>query len=357
MKNCFDAISTLLAAACAILFVILATLTLVAFIVERTLLSAGVYKQALRDQDVYARMPALVAEQIIYQADRAGEGDSLSPELKRLSQSDWEMLISDIVTPEALQIQAESIVDQFFVYLDTPSMPLRLKVSLADFKASLAGEAGYRAALRIIDAQPDCNTDEWTAFLAAGSYQFEDVPFCRPPDQVMASAEPYIRIALGSLALAIPSEAYLNNPRAAAGASAPADDRRDDLQRARRWINLSLCLPLILIGLVAVFGVRSLAGAGLWLGLPLFFSGVFTFTGALIIWRLPSWLTERGAPYGQLAIDGLAPEFTQTLVDVVTSIAHAAARTVGVVGIVLIVMGLGLLAAGLLFGSARRLSL
>jgi hypothetical protein len=353
MKNCLNVISALLAAICAFLFVCVAALTLFLFIADRILLSPGAYKQALRSQNVYERMPAWIAEQIIYQETRPGATTSLPPELERLSQSDWEILISEILSADALQTQAESVIDQFFVYLNTPSKPLKLKVSLVDFKQKLDGEAGYRAVIHIIDAQPGCNTDEWMAFITTGSYQFEDIPLCRPPDEIMASTEPYLREALHDLTDAIPNETYLDDSATATTRATRTEDGRDELQRVRRWIWLSLCLPVGLLLLTAVFGVRSFTGCGLWLGIPLALTGAGTFLAALITWRLPGWLIAR-APGGKVTIEGMAPDVTQALVDVGTAIAHSAARMAGILGFVLILLGLGLLAAGLLFGLARR---
>ena len=354
MKNLLNAVSTFLAVICAFLFVLVAATTLFFFIADRMLLSAGVYKQAMRNQNIYRRMPAWIAEQIIYQETRPGVTTNLAPELKRLSQSDWETLISEILTADMLQAQAESVIDQFFAYLNTPTKPLELKVSLIDFKQKLDGEAGYRAAVHIIDAQPDCTTDEWTAFITTGIYRFEDVPFCRPPDEVLAVAEPYIREALHYLTAAIPNETYLDNSATGANQTTRAEDGRDELQRVRRWMWLSLCLPVGLFLLIAVFGVRSFSGAGLWLGLPLMFTGMVTFTAALVTWRLPGWLIARNAPGGQVTLEGVAPGLTQALVDVGVSVVHSAARTAGILAILLIIMGLGVLAAGLLFGAARR---
>jgi len=354
MKSCLNAVSTLLAVLCAFLFVFVAALTLFLFIADRTLLSAGAYKQALRGQNVYERMPELIAEQLIYQETHASGGEGLAPELKRLTQSDWEIMISEILTADALQTQAESVIDQLFVYVNTPGKPLKLKVSLVDFKQKLDGEEGFRATMHIIDAQPDCNSEEWAVFIASGSYQFEDVPFCRPPNEVVAASEPYIRDALHDLTTAIPNETYLENNATASNRTTRTDDGRDELQRVRRWIWLSLCLPVGLILLTAVFGVRSFTGCGLWLGLPMMFTGLFTFTAALITWMLPGWLIARNAPGGQVTIEGLAPGLTQALVDVGISIAHSAARTLGLIGILLILLGLGVLIAGFLFGMARR---
>jgi hypothetical protein len=54
---------------------------------------------------------------------------------------------------------------------------------------------------------------------------------------------------------------------------------------------------------------------------------------------------------------GVAPGVSEALVDVGLSIAHAAARTIGIVSFLLILLGVGLLAAGILFGMARRASM
>ena len=127
--------------------------------------------------------------------------------------------------------------------------------------------------------------------------------------------------------------------RASSSSTTTKDDPRADLQRAHRWIWLSLCLPAFLFLLVAVFGVRSFTGCGLWLGLPLLFTGLFTFVAAVVTWVLPGWLITRNAPGGEVTLEGVAPGVTQALVDVGNSIAHIAAGTVGIVAILLILLG------------------
>jgi hypothetical protein len=355
MKSCLNTCSTLLAAICAFLFVIISALIVVIFIADRLLFNAGAYKLALRNQHIYDRMPGLAAEQLIYDETHPTGNKPMSPELQRLTQSDWEIMLSEILTSESLQTQAESVIDQFFSYLNTPSKPLELKVSLVDFKEKLDSEEGFRATMRIVNAQPACDSDEWAQLVSESqSAQFEDLPFCRPSEEVLASAESYIRASLHDLVLTIPDETYLDNNRPLSSSTTTKDDPRADLQRAHRWIWLSLCLPAFLFLLVAVFGVRSFTGCGLWLGLPLVFTGLFTFVAAGVTWVLPGWLITRNAPGGKVTLEGVAPGVVQALVDVGNSLAHITASTVGIVSIVLIIIGMGVLAAGFLFGLATR---
>jgi hypothetical protein len=355
MKSCLNTLSSILAALCAFLFVLVASLTLLVFIADRLLFSAGTYKQALRSQRAYERMPAWIAEQIIYQEQHTTTSTGLASELKRLTQADWEILIQEILTPAALQAQAESVIDQFFAYVNTPDKPLELKISLVDFKQKLDGEEGLRATMHIINAQPACTSDEWARIVnGVASAQFEFIPFCKPPEEILAASEPYIRDALHEVVAAIPNETFIDNHSASTTSPAPVDDGRVTLQRVRRYIWLSLCIPVGLFLLTAVFGVRSFTGCGLWLGIPLLFTGLFTFVGALVTWVLPSWLIARNAPGGKATLEGVAPGVTQALVDVGTTIAHSVARTTGIIAILLILLGVGLLAAGFLFGLARR---
>jgi hypothetical protein len=358
MKSCLHACSSLLAAICAFLFVTVSTLILVIFIADRLLFNAEAYKLALRNQHIYDRMPGLAAEQLIYEETHPNGNKPLAPELKRLTQSDWEIMLSEILTAESLQTQAESVIDQFFSYLNTPSKPLELKVSLVDFKEKLDGEEGFCAIMRIVNAQPACDSEEWAQIVSGSqSAQFEDLPFCRPSEEVLASAESYIRASLHDLVATIPDETYLDENQASSSSTTTKDDPRADLQRAHRWIWLSLCLPAFLILLVAVFGVRSFTGCGLWLGLPLVFTGLFTFVAAVVTWVLPGWLITRNAPGGKATLEGVAPGVTQALVDVGNSLAHITASTVGIVAILLIMLGLGVLAVGFLFRLLRRSNL
>ncbi len=357
MKSCLNTISTLLAAICAFLFVLTASLTLVVFIGNRLVFNPGTYKQALRSEQVYNRMPALIAEQIIYQIKHPASNASFPTELQRLTQDDWKVMLSDLLTPASLQAQTESVIDQFFLYINTPGAPLVLNVSLVDFKEKLDSEDGYRAVMHIINLQPTCSSDEWAQIVnSANAALFEDIPYCRPPDEVLVASEPYIRAAIHQVVAAIPDETTLN-PNGVSASTATTDDRRATLQRVRRYILVSLCLPAGLFVLVAVFGIRSFTSGGIWLGIPLIVTGLFSLVAAAVTWALPNWLIIQNAPSGQVTMEGIAPGITRALVDVGISIAHSAARTVGIVAIVLIVLGLGLVIAGFLFGWATRSSL
>lgn len=353
MKSCLNALSAFLAAACAFLFVFFATLTLIVFVGERVVFTPATYKQVLVNQHVYDRLPSLIAEQIIFQEQHSTSSQPVSVELKRLTQADWEIMLSDILTPAALRIQAESLIDQFFTYVDTPGTPLVLKVSLVDFKRQLDGEPGFNAVMHIINLQPVCTAEEWASIInSAETAQFENIPFCRPPEEVLIAAEPYIREALHLVVATFPDETYLNPKESSAADTTTANDGRITLQRTRRYIWISLCLPAFLYLLIALFGIRSFTSGGLWLGTPLVFTGFFSFVAALFIWRLPAWLIARNAPNGQVTIENLAPGLTQTVVDVGNSVVHSAARIIGIVGVVLVVVGAGMVIAGVLFGLA-----
>jgi len=86
------------------------------------------------------------------------------------------------------------------------------------------------------------------------------------------------------------------------------------------------------------------------------FTGLFTFLAVLITWTLPSWLIARNYPSGVVTIEGVAPGVTQILLDSGVTIAHSAAKTIGIIGILVGLLGMGLLAAGFLFGWATRTS-
>jgi hypothetical protein len=363
MNSRLNTISILLAAICAFLFVLVASIILIIFIGDRLVFDPGIYKQALRSENVYKRMPALIGEQITYQIKNPAAGENYPPELQRLTQDDWDVLLTDLISPASLQTQTESVIDQFFVYINTPGTPLALQISLVDFKQKLDSDDGYRAVMQIINLQPACSSDEWAqiantngAAQADTVHPFEDIPYCRPSDEILTASEPYIRKAIHQVVASIPDETSLN-PNGTSAKRTPQDDGRDALKRARGYVLVSLCLPIGLLMLIAVFGVRSFNSGGLWLGIPLGVTGLFGLVAAAVTWALPTWLIIRYAPSGKVTMQGVAPGVVQLLVDIGTSLAHSAARTLGIVSLVLLVAGLGLISAGVLFGWATRSSL
>jgi hypothetical protein len=364
MPGCFKTsltcLSRFLAFVCAGWFILSILVILPLFSIESRLFNPGAYKQALEDQNVYERLPGLAAEQIIDRTNYnpcandptqcEGEGSTgsgsgqggMPAELRRLTKQDWEILIDNLLPEAWLKEQAESAIDQLFDFINTPGTDLSITFSLKDFKDRLRSDAGVDAFNQLIRAQPPCTEQEWAMIMGyTDQADLDNIPFCRPAEDVLKEGEPYIRQALDEVADGIPDQSSLTAE--GDGQDDEAADPRPFFKIVRTIIYVSPALPLILIILVAVFAVRSLKGWMWWWGIPFLLSGLLTFPMAIAAWAGSSWLLGRFDLPAKASGQGISPELTQTLVDVGASLIRSMALPIFIVSFFLGLVGLSMI--------------
>lgn len=187
-------IAKTLALICATLFVAAALGVMGLFTAGQQLLSPAPYKRALARQHIYERLPALVAADLAVSVEEASE-EALP--FKFASRQDFERILSDLLPPEWLRAQAEGVVDQVFAHLRSDDEQASIVISLAEVKERISGPQGTDAILRLIRSWPPCTAEEalvWRTLAATGNLP-EEVPTCRPPEEMMdeiSSAIPQI---------------------------------------------------------------------------------------------------------------------------------------------------------------------
>lgn len=282
VRGTANLVAKLIALVLAGLFVIVTVAVLLLVNVQQQLLHPDLYKRALARQHVYERFPALVAGQIVSRTP-ADTGNGLPESVRHLSQADYEAILADLLPAAWLQTQAEGAIDQVFSYLDADEPAAAIKVSLAEVKARVAGEEGVRAALRLVRSWPPCTIGQLAAWAGAG---IEEIPTCRPPEEVLTAFTPKIRELLSEVATRqIPDEI---------SASMPEDDPRPVFRQVLAGARLSPLLPVVLILLVTLFGVRSLKGLLRWWGIPFLIVGLagIGLAGAILPgtnWAIAHW--------------------------------------------------------------------
>lgn len=255
-------IAKLIALILAGLFVIVTVAVLLLVNVQQQLLRPDPYKRALVRQHVYERFPALVAEQIVSRTPADTESGLPEP-VRHLSQADYEAILADLLPAAWLQTQAEGAIDQVFSYLDSDEPTTAIRVSLAEVKARVAGEEGVRAALRLVRSWPPCTIGQLAVWAGAG---IEEIPACRPPEEILTAFTPQIEELLSDAATRqIPDEI---------SASLPQDDPRPVFRQVLAGARLSPLLPVMLILLVTLFGMRSVKGLLRWWGIPFLIVGL-----------------------------------------------------------------------------------
>jgi hypothetical protein len=247
---------------CAVLFIITGVLALFMFNIERTAFSARTYKQAFEKQQIYQRMPSILATAL---AGTIAQNPNADPFLKTLTQSDWEKTISLIIPPEELKALTDGTLDSVFAYLNGNADSA--VISLLPFKNHLAGPAGVEVVKQLLQVQPPCTADQLLQ-LGTGLLQ-GNVGLCNPPEQLMGLMTPLIESQLRVMVVALPDQVTL----IPGTFSSTPNDPRIQLDRARTLMKLTLLLPVLFLAGLTIFTARNLTDWLKWTGVPFIITG------------------------------------------------------------------------------------
>ncbi len=303
----------------AALFVVTALLSLLLFNAEWQLLSPGVYKRALAEQDVYERFPELVSEQLMRAANynpcaenpndprclaegegsppedpgEAGEGGP-PPFTQFLTREDWEAILGLLFEAEWLQAQTERAIDQLFSSLEYESAPVVIAISTKEIRERIGSEAGVEAVMRLIRSAPPCTTEQLAGMVLSGATaDFSPLLTCSPPDEVLLMLTPTLQAQLKEVAANIPDQAVMGGAPEEAASPDQGNvfglGQRHAFVIIRRIIRFSPLLPLALLFVIALFGARSWQGLLGWWGIPLLIVGLIGVGIAVMILPLMDW--------------------------------------------------------------------
>jgi hypothetical protein len=328
-----------LAISSSILFVLSAVAAIWLVQADRRLFQAATYKTALAGQQVYERLPRIIAEQIIttmsynpcqenvllcegltpelkncaQQAlgqadfnllagggvpsdsqkrllqpciDRFGAGLAAGPQpensgpppfLASMSLPDWEAVIATLAPADQLRATSEQVIDQAFAFLN--GQRETVTISLVSFKKRLAGQPGLEAAMQILRAQPACTPDQLTQLQRMVNGEPGEMTLCLPPEGALALMSPLIQSQLNQFAAQIPDEQELLGP--GSGENSAQAGPFAGLRSLRLVMRLSPDLALACLLLVSLLAVRSPKSWLRWWGLPFFVSGLLSILLAL----------------------------------------------------------------------------
>ncbi len=327
MKNFFNGLAKFTAVLFAILFVLSFVTTLFLYSLEKNAFNAETYKEALRNESVYDRLPAVIGDQLVatmgfdictenliacdlenrspalesclenalgseayltltnnerspaeaeksryipcfeyFGYPEAKENDNaIAPLLGNLTAKDWEVLLIALIPPDNLEKMGEEIIDETFAFLNGSTTIA--KVSFLDFKHRLVSEAGVDAVLALIEVQPPCTaTDLLKLANLSGD---NEIVLCKPPEISLPLLSPLITTQLEITASAIPDEkVFLRKTN--------MGDDFVDAQSTRLVMRLSPLIPIILLLLITILVVRDLLTWLRWWGIPLLTAGIIS---------------------------------------------------------------------------------
>ncbi len=270
MDKIFDGILKFMAGICVVLFALATGASLLFVNAGQRLFNAQSYLSALDAQNVYERMPALVAETLTNSAKSGG----VPAILKALPNADWELVIRTVVPPEIIKSTTEQAVTSLFDVLNGKSDLAALP--LADLKLHLAGPEGLQAVEKLISTQPDCSLEQLAEMTAANLFGGQGKLYlCNPPKSLTGAVgqyifEPLLQSGLQMTAQSLPdSIALLSSSNSAQAAFIKR------VQSIRRLMQFSFLLPLGLLLLVTIFAVRTWRNWLNWWGASLLLGGTF----------------------------------------------------------------------------------
>jgi hypothetical protein len=292
-------------------FVISALIASLLFNMQNHFLNPETYKAVMDEQDIYNRLPAILARQITYsmsydpcsenpeqcEGEARGEDEEGGPPtyLKNLSQEDWELILSKILTPEWTQSQAESIFEQFFAFLVSGEEKLTMTISLVELKANLTGQDGMQIIEILVNAQPPCTETLLDTFvnMIEGDFSPDQVLMCRPPEEIMESLSPTLEGALDLVIGDLPDQATIGKDIFGSDEASPDQGFNQgtgiSFQSLRLGMQLSPLVALLFLLLLTLFGVRSLQDFLFWWGIPLLFIGIAALVLGLTALPLLDW--------------------------------------------------------------------
>lgn len=270
-------------------------------------------------------------------------GDSqggMPPFMKNLNASDWEAIIRILLPPAELKALTENVLDQVFAYLEGKTD--KASVSLVALRERLAGPAGEEAIRQLIAAQPPCTNEQLAQLAASAVSGMEGMISCAPPEEIIALILPQFQAQLLSLLGKMPDKVVILEPdsqSAPSGNSGPlGNDPVSVIRTVRLGLRLSPLLPLGLLMLVTLFGVRSLKGWMRWWGIPFFFAGLIALAPGIALLPLSS------LAWNKFVLPRIPPIIPADIINigrnVVTYIVHDLSEPIVLQAVILLVLGL-----------------
>jgi hypothetical protein len=286
-----------LALICAVALVIVAVPSLFVLPAEKILFQPAPYQQQLANQNIYSRLPSWLAA-ITVPSGTTAEQNALALMGKNALQS----LYAQALSPEWAKSQVDGLITQLWDYLNFKTTTLTLIVDLRPLKSRLSEGGPDSIGGHILRSWPACDLDQLlkmsdtlTNGLVNGEIP-QDMPLCRPPDNLMPLSDKLMQAAFSAFADTIPVQVDLVDYFKAVP---NFDQQQATLVKvfagytALRWTGrilpwVALALLVVLIALAAV----SWRKAFTYTGLPLFAAGILGVITVVLLWALGSYLAD-----------------------------------------------------------------
>ena len=261
-----------IAGICAVLFIITGVMALLFFNIERKAFDSTTYKQAFENQNLYARMPSILANTL---SGTILQNQNTPTFIKTLTLTDWEASISSMLPPGELKAITDDALDSVFDYINRRTDSV--SISVIPLKSRLIGPSGLELVKQVLRVQPACTTEQLQA-IAFGFLSGGDIILCNPPEDVLTLLTPVIESQIQVMTIAIPDEVTLIS----SVLSGTPNDPRLKLNNVRLLMLISPLLPIVFLLGITIFAVRSLKEWLMWWGWPIFITGASALIVSLL---------------------------------------------------------------------------
>lgn len=324
-------IGKILAGVCAILFVVAGVAALLLFNIERKAFLSESYKRAFESQNIYERMPAILASVLSEAILGNGTGE---PGSEELGTNNLISILLSLLPPQEIKTLTDTTLDSVFAYLNGDADSA--VISLASLKLYLASPAGADVILKLLENQPGC-TAEQLLQMTIGALTGGEFIFCNPPPEAMGLIRPLVETQLQITASLFPDQMTLI-PNVQSGTE---NDPRRGLNRIRAWMKITPVFPLIFILCITILAVRNLTSWLNWWGYPFLITGaiglVISVIGMPIVgFIIQTILENQGAGI-------ISPTLLTTMRETLNAVARQILNPVAIQALILTFLGFGMI--------------
>jgi hypothetical protein len=317
-----------IAGICAILFIITGVMALLLFNIERKAFSSTTYKQAFENQNLYVRMPTILADAL---STVIIQNQNVPTFIKTLTVTDWEAAVSSMLPPHELKAITDDALDSIFDYINRRTDSVT--ISIIPLKSHLIGASGVEVVKQVLRAQPACTTEQLQA-IALGFLSGGDIILCSPPEDVLTFLTPVIESQIQFMTVAVPDEVTLISNVL----SGTPNDPRLRLNNVRLLMLISPLLPAAFLLGITVFAVRGLKDWLAWWGWPIFITGAGGLLVALLGSPVIGFVVSR---FMQIQGAGFIPPILlSTMQETASSVTREILKPVTLEGLILALIGL-----------------
>ncbi|MBN2256635.1 MAG: hypothetical protein JW704_02275 [Anaerolineaceae bacterium] len=304
-----------------VLFVITAMTALVVYNIFNQAFDSEIYKQSINRAGIYDHLTDLLGEQLVFQLSHntclqnptscTEEQQKTAPAyLANVDASEWSTVFSYVIDETWLKTELESVIDQFFTFLNHPGQPLMLNISLLELKSRLGGEDGYQAFRSLLNSLEPCTTGDLLNLTksALENANLSRIQLCRPDASVMIFGESAIRGMLKATADNLPDDTseLIKPPSGHVGDSLVVAQKTIRILRLAALISPGI--PLVFLLIISLLVVRNFKSLFIWWGIPLTVTGALTALSALLASQILNSLL-----LDSIDTVGLAPGLLKTI--------------------------------------------